>query len=157
MKLPIPACFLFLIVGFIPLVAESQSLNKYCYSSFHTTGSNDSVLVAGGQVSSGFGVNPKYYTGYYPLQHTMMSIDETSWPGIQVFPNPFTDVVNVVFDTDPSQDATIQVINLQGQLMIERSALGDSAINAEWFSPGIYLLVLTENGVPVETHKLVKY
>ncbi len=91
-------------------------------------------------------------TGSFTLSALLQS-------GIQVFPNPAVDYVDVVLTNQvPSGPYRINVYNLQGKLLSSDFVLfqeGRSRINLSSLSPGMYLLFVY-NGRQIEIVKIVK-
>lgn len=76
------------------------------------------------------------------------------------YPNPTSAGTPVVMEFQPSQstERVITVTNLNGAIMmssIVESGVSQVAIPTATFTPGIYMFSLTENGMPVETCKII--
>lgn len=76
--------------------------------------------------------------------------------GIQLFPNPVKEQVTVSL-TQKANDATIRIMNVTGQIVMEKSKLtGDRfVLSVGDFAAGAYLVELTENGKTARV-KLIK-
>lgn len=98
--------------------------------------------------------------GWLPIEEFNIKIDEnaivsTEEPDIQqdflLYPNPATDLINVVFTRGVEKEYEIQVHNIQGQLM-QRTAYQqleqDLQINASSWPAGVYFIsVRTDSGI----------
>lgn len=76
-------------------------------------------------------------------------IGENSDKGIKIYPNPATEMVNLISD---SQIISIQLFNYTGQIVLEKKVNGNSCqLNTSEFNSGIYSMRLeTEGGIVVK-------
>ncbi|MBL7940379.1 MAG: T9SS type A sorting domain-containing protein [Flavobacteriales bacterium] len=74
-----------------------------------------------------------------------------------VIPNPFTDQVQILFSTVLTPDHWIELVDLNGRVLRSiRGAGSDRVILDRAALPtGLYTLRISQNGVPVETQRLV--
>jgi subtilisin-like proprotein convertase family protein len=98
--------------------------------------------------------------GWIPTQTFSIQIDEDATVGtfdqsldqtLKIFPNPASDVLNVAFGQAVEGPVTLQLVNLQGQILIQQafnSVSGTVDLNVSQLPKGIYLLsVQTEKGI----------
>lgn len=75
---------------------------------------------------------------------------------LSVYPNPATDYVKVVLDSDAP--STIEIINLNGQVVAQSTAqstgLQSATISTEALVPGMYIVKVTSNGA-TQTERLI--
>ena len=77
---------------------------------------------------------------------TSTSISDPQAQGFKVYPNPASDRISVSFE---GKAATIRVLNLAGQVMLEQShdnASGQTHINISSLKPGTYILQIIAEG-----------
>lgn len=83
----------------------------------------------------------------------LSSIDESNVFSGEVFPNPFTDIVNINF---PGQEYNLKIIDMQGKVIFNAEVNTDSfSVDMSGHSPGMYLLQIS-TGEDVFTTKLFK-
>jgi hypothetical protein len=80
-----------------------------------------------------------------------LQITEDSISKYKIFPNPFSDVINIIGIKDA---ARYSIYTMEGKL-IKNQHLQNSQINLGEFSKGIYFLQLLSNGKK-ETHRIIK-
>ncbi len=87
------------------------------------------------------------------VEEGFLSVDDVSESIFSVYPNPVNDLLHI---TTPVNDYTIEIYNLQGQL-IKNSSInsGPQTIDYSNFSEGIYLMKLTSENI-TKTFKIVK-
>jgi hypothetical protein len=82
---------------------------------------------------------------------------------VYVYPNPVTDLLKIDFDSEMGKPVTVQVIDLQGQVLITKEQLAvygkkTMELNVGSLANGIYLVKTSENGINHNTAKvLVKH
>ena len=70
-----------------------------------------------------------------------------------IWPNPMTDILNINIKEDGI--ATIEIFNINGQVIKSQIIKNNQTINVEELQPGAYLLRIEQNGKR-ELHKLIK-
>jgi hypothetical protein len=136
----------------------AQIVDRSTFSVFQPIGTNDTLLIAGGQIMSGESDEPQVLHGYYPLNYTLLSVNELVLNDqISIFPNPF---IESFFVTIQNQDFTlinIDVLSMNGQLLRSfQSANQQIEIDMSGFASGVYhVRVRTENQV-IANNKIVK-
>lgn len=80
----------------------------------------------------------------YPVSNEELA----DWNGIEIFPNPATDIINVSFDFNKKRDISIHVVNMIGQVVLTQNrtdlARGTFTLNVADLPEGIYLVQLTD-------------
>jgi len=120
---------------------------------------------------------PLYGTAYYQLKQTdfdgqyeyfkpiavELSIGEDKMLDIKnIGPNPFSNVVNVQYTTVRSATVEINIVNSSGQSVYSNSLMAHAGYNEFQYtegsrlSPDVYLLTISQHGVPSKTVRLVK-
>ncbi|MGB0884844.1 MAG: T9SS type A sorting domain-containing protein, partial [Chitinophagales bacterium] len=71
--------------------------------------------------------------------------------GINVFPNPVSDVLNISFELNSAQDAVVELVSIDGRIVSSVSSnnttVVNEAINTSKLSTGMYILnVTTDEG-----------
>ena len=87
-------------------------------------------------------------------------ISSTEAPQVQklkLWPNPVTDILNIEFLPVSTSEISIQLIQLNGQLLMEQTMLETSSFswNVAALKPGMYLLKIIK-GEEVEIHRFIK-
>lgn len=84
-------------------------------------------------------------------KNTLQSTFETS-----IYPNPTDNVLNVRFDESEGQEFQIQLYNLQGQLMVERTSANDNVVTLDVANlpAGIYLVKIADD-YQTKTQKVI--
>jgi photosystem II stability/assembly factor-like uncharacterized protein len=81
---------------------------------------------------------------------------------IQVFPNPFSNRINIAFPSEHFQDITIKLISQKGQTLYENemeSIKNERLIEVKslnFISPGIYQIVIQSNGSIIDSKTIIK-
>jgi hypothetical protein len=77
------------------------------------------------------------------VDNALVGIPENRNSGltVKVYPNPVTDVLNVVVDGENSEGAEISLVDGMGKVYRP-----GKSINLESFNPGLYLLIVESNG-----------
>lgn len=75
---------------------------------------------------------------------------------ISIYPNPFKDNLNIEFDSASSDQTSVKIYNVGGQLVKTASLSENKTINCSELQSGIYLLKII-NGQQVFNSKVVKY
>ncbi len=83
---------------------------------------------------------------------TTIAINEIDFTnGINVFPNPVSDVLNISFELNSAQDAVVELVSIDGRIVSSVSSnnttVVNEAINTSKLSTGMYILnVTTDEG-----------
>jgi endonuclease I len=84
---------------------------------------------------------------------TLETSDRTRYStDIQVFPNPFEELIRVA---GPTEGLSIKVCDSMGREVFSASEIGSGISTSGWQS-GVYIVLLCKNGQPVKTVKLIK-
>ena len=78
------------------------------------------------------------------VENTLTSIPDNGNAGfsVSVYPNPVTDVLNVVVSGENSDDVILSLVDGMGKVYSRLSR----SIDLESFRPGLYLLIAESNG-----------
>lgn len=108
--------------------------------------------------------NDLYFTAHFTdngrelwrLSDSGTAIEEADiLQGMEVFPNPFTDVIYVEMES-PVFEVEIEVLTLPGQVVYRQSHVGGRTIPVRWEgTPGVYLLHVMADGESI-TRKIVR-
>ncbi len=71
---------------------------------------------------------------------------------IKIYPNPVTDAFHI---TGIAENANLQIINLNGQVVMSKQVTDNELISAGTLVQGLYIVKLTSNGIVME-RKLIK-
>ena len=76
---------------------------------------------------------------------------------VQVYPNPFTGLIQILVEERPLEQAAIRIVNMMGQAVVEKNGVSGShySVDMEGFPAGIYFLEITQAD-KTERVKLVK-
>lgn len=96
--------------------------------------------------------------GGFVVYVNTLGIKEINETQFTLFPNPATDEINILFETDRVKNLTIKIYDITGKLELTRNtkSFGKTAINTKDFSPGIYILSIEDDLGEVVTKKWVK-
>ncbi len=86
-----------------------------------------------------------YYYGYETYKKTdLLSIREVTFEehGLNIFPNPTSDFINVEFKNQSPKDATISILDQLGRVVNNQNIGQKSKIDMSMLPPGIYFLHL---------------
>lgn len=78
-----------------------------------------------------------------------LSIEETAFNALKVYPNPATDVVNLEGDGDVLAGAEVDVYDMNGKLVMSEklnNSMGQSKLDISRLNTGIYVLTISKNG-----------
>ncbi|NOQ73577.1 MAG: T9SS type A sorting domain-containing protein [Crocinitomix sp.] len=145
-------------LSLLTLTVSGQTVERTTFAVFSSITPNDSLLVAAGQIMSGESESPLVEHGYYPLSHTLLSIDEPEdIESYSIYPNPFSQSFQVNWANSSAQTITIEIYSINGSL-IERIKTSDAQviIHTENWERGLYFVRgLTEQGT-VFNEKVIK-
>ena len=91
-------------------------------------------------------------TVYYTVDWIKTSVEEIGVDYLRIYPNPSQDIFNIEFTSLRSQDVTVRVYNVIGELQIREDLTdftGDykKVINLNQYEKGVYMLeIVTDNG-----------
>ncbi len=76
---------------------------------------------------------------------------------IRIFPNPCQDVLHISLEDPYKFPLTLNLLDIHGKIVKKKTLLHDTApINLQDISPGVYLVVLTNNSQIIYQQKIVK-
>lgn len=150
-------CFLVFLLIFSE-GSKAQIIDRSTFSVFQPIGDNDTLLLAGGQIMTGESTEPTILHGYYPLNYTLLSVNEVDFNDeISIFPNPFVESFVINLQNQDYSMITIEILSMNGQLLTSfQSTNQQIEIDLIGYSSGVYhVRVSTENQVITNT-KIVK-
>jgi hypothetical protein len=150
-------CFLVFLLIFSE-GSKAQIIDRSTFSVFQPIGDNDTLLLAGGQIMTGESTEPTILHGYYPLNYTLLSVNEVDFNDeISIFPNPFVESFVINLQNQDYSMITIEILSMNGQLLTSfQSTNQQIEIDLIGYSSGVYhVRVSTENQVIANT-KIVK-
>jgi hypothetical protein len=150
-------CFLVFLLIFSE-GSKAQIIDRSTFSVFQPIGDNDTLLLAGGQIMTGESTEPTILHGYYPLNYTLLSVNEVDFSNeISIFPNPFVESFVINLQNQDYSMITIEILSMNGQLLTSfQSTNQQIEIDLIGYSSGVYhVRVSTENQVIANT-KIVK-
>lgn len=150
-------CFLVFLLIFSE-GSKAQIIDRSTFSVFQPIGDNDTLLLAGGQIMTGKSTEPTILHGYYPLNYTLLSVNEVDFNDeISIFPNPFVESFVINLQNQDYSMITIEILSMNGQLLTSfQSTNQQIEIDLIGYSSGVYhVRVSTENQVIANT-KIVK-
>ncbi len=122
------------------------------------------------QMSSSLASDPDYEMGYGIPNYAMATIilsgfnpDLVSNPNeIEVFPNPFSDRINIVYNSQDTQSVSVRIFDIAGKLVFERRDIRRkyglnyfAANHLQDLQKGMYILKIQAEG-NIATKKLLK-
>lgn len=136
--------------------AYGQGIEKWTFSSFSSITVNDSLNIVAGQVVSGEESDPKVYHGYYPLMHSLLTVDENDNPEIKIFPNPFESSITLSGENIPD-GAIVRINSIDGKEFLRFEFEENSIIqNLDFMESGMYILSIEQANSVLFIEKLVK-
>jgi hypothetical protein len=75
--------------------------------------------------------------------------------GVSVFPNPFTDEINVSFKNEGNLRIVLYRDN--GQLILDKQLEKSGLINSQFLTPGVYIVVIYSDNQKLYGTKIAKY
>jgi len=72
----------------------------------------------------------------------------------KLFPNP-TDDLFYIENENVSTNYNVQIIDLNGRLVIQKTVRNNEAVDVYLLTPGMYMVTVTTNGTPPKTRKLI--
>jgi hypothetical protein len=97
--------------------------------------------------------------GYvYDLDILLSTGSEILAEEVKIYPNPVTNTLHIKAEINTSSPATLSIYDLNGRLVQSIfQGLNGNSISVSHLTPGIYTLILKENGVVIGTKKFVKF
>lgn len=87
----------------------------------------------------------------FKITKTTLNVADANKNGVQVFPNPVKDVLNV---SNVALSSTYEIFNAAGQL-VSKGSLGSGAVAVNKLSKGVYFITVSDQGTTSKT-KFVK-
>ncbi|MCC7452862.1 MAG: T9SS type A sorting domain-containing protein [Crocinitomix sp.] len=150
-------CFLVFLLIFSE-GSIAQIVDRSTFSVFQPIGVNDTLLLAGGQIMTGESTEPTILHGYYPLNYSLLSVDEVDFNDeISIFPNPFVESFVINLQNQDYSMVTIEILSMNGQVLSTfQSSNQQIDVDLTGVASGVYhVRVSTENQVIANT-KVVK-
>lgn len=150
-------CFLVFLLIFSE-GSTAQIVDRSTFSVFQPIGVNDTLLLAGGQIMTGESTEPTILHGYYPLNYTLLSVDEVDFNDeISIFPNPFVESFVINLQNQDYSMITVEILSMNGQVLRSfQSSNQQIDVDLTGVASGVYhVRVITENQVIANT-KIVK-
>lgn len=135
-----PSVLLLISLSFSLSEAYAQSVMQSHYAVFSSISTNDSLAIAGGQILTKIGEDPLVFHGYYPLNQSLLSVEEVLSAGdFAVFPNPMRDIFTLQLPPDSHEPYVIDVYGIDGKF-IQSVRTSDSIIQIDMSTcaTGIY-------------------
>ena len=86
---------------------------------------------------------------------TISNVQDSDIPEFKLYPNPVINSFSI--ETNNQENYNFQLINSQGQIVLENEVLGSKVYNIEWIAKGNYFIrIFNEDKVVVKTSKLIK-
>ena len=148
-----------LLLSILTLSAlHAQSVERNSYAVFSPIAPNDTLLLAGGQIMTGESESPLINHGYYPLNYTLLTINENELTdAYSIYPNPFSNAFLITWTNPEFLVITVEVYSVNGALL-ERINTSESHIEIlaeKWASGLYYVRGITTQGT-VFNEKLIK-
>jgi len=148
-----------LIIILIGSESKAQSVLRNNFSVFNPIDSNDSLLIAGGQILTKIGESPTIQHGYYPLSQSLLSLNEKSIDLIfSVYPNPFINSFTLAWTNVEQNLIEIEVYGIDGQFIYRFENISESTYEVDMskLSVGIYFIKVVYNTEVIYSQKLIK-
>ena len=150
-------------IVFILAFAGLQAQDVITATGGYATGSSGSVSYSVGQVfyQTKTGSKGKMYEGVQ--QPYTISVVQTTTEAkeinlsILVYPNPATDILNLVVDNYDGENMSYQVSDIQGKMLQKVRITGSKTnINMRQFSPSTYIVNLMKDNHLIKSFKIIK-
>lgn len=147
--------FIFLVTG---VNTVAQSVQRYNFSVFNVLDSNDSLLIAGGQILTESVGDPNVEHGYYPLNQSLLSIEDFPIGAeFTVYPNPCSDRFTIRWSQVYPENLTIQLYTLDGKLLQNHYSNSTSCeLQCIDLADGIYFVKILSTSGTIYSQKLIK-
>ena len=92
---------------------------------------------------------------------TTVGSQELNISSVGTYPNPASDVLNIVFDQKNADESKVDMYNLSGVLILSRTIQGNTGLNTlklnvDHYASGLYMVNVSSQGGSVVTKVLVK-
>jgi hypothetical protein len=147
-------CLLFLYSSAL----HGQTVQRSIYGVFSSVTFNDSLLLAGGQILTGKSLSPLIEHGYYPLNGSFLSIDQTEgfWH-FSLYPNPTQSLIMVERSDEVNDLLVLQIYTVDGKIIRTYTMnTGRLQLDLSDLSAGMYQLIISDDGEKVFMQKFVK-
>lgn len=147
-------CFFFLYSS----VLHGQTVQRSTYGVFSSDTLNDTLLIAGGQILTGKSSSPLIEHGYYPLNGSLLNLDnvEGIWH-FSLYPNPTQSLIMVERSDEVNDPLILQIYTVDGKFIRTYTVnTARSQFDLSDLSAGMYQLMIIDNGEKVFVQKFVK-
>tara|TARA_B100000809_G_C14834531_1_gene422338 strand:+ start:266 stop:631 length:366 start_codon:yes stop_codon:yes gene_type:complete len=118
---------------------------------------NDTLQLAAGQILTIESNSPKILHGYYPLNHSLLSLTEIGFSEISIYPNPFSQKITLTILKNNSFIKSISIYDLNGKLVLEKEYNSNTInVNLNQYNNGIYFVKIIDNNGNVTAQKIIK-
>ena len=150
-------CFILFLLVFSQ-GTTAQIVDRSTFSVFQPIGVNDTLLMAGGQIISGESSEPSIVHGYYPLNYTLLSVNEVAVDDeISFFPNPFTQSFVIHLNNQDYSMITIEILAMNGQLVTTLQSTNQQIeVDLSTVENGVYHVRLTSENQVIAHNNIVK-
>ncbi len=100
--------------------------------------------------------SPEYGKELFVLDYETVSTKDISDANFSVFPNPFKDNLMLSFDENLYTEFQVEILNLEGKLVIQSTVRNNQEIKVSSLLSGTYIVNL-KNGDKVLSKKVIKY
>ncbi len=98
----------------------------------------------------------KIYTAGKEEYSSIVKVQQSENKGLNVSPNPATDVINISFNNSNREKITVRVINAEGKVVIESTTTNDFIhFDISNLPAGIYVAQAVKAGQATDTHKFI--
>ncbi len=157
MKIITSKILLLLLIFSIHSVSNSQTVLRSTISVFHSNMNNDTLQLAAGQILTIESNSPKILHGYYPLNHSLLSLTEIGFSEISIYPNPFSQKITLTILKNNSFIKSISIYDLNGKLVLEKEYNSNTInVNLNQYNNGIYFVKIIDNNGNVTAQKIIK-
>lgn len=150
-------CFLVFLLVFSE-GSTAQIVDRSIFSVFQPIGVNDTLLLAGGQIMTGESTEPTILHGYYPLNYTLLSVNEVDFNDeISIFPNPFVESFVINLQNQDYSMITIEILSMNGQVLTTfHSSNQQIDIDLTGYASGVYHVRVSSENQVIANNKIVK-
>lgn len=118
---------------------------------------NDSLQLAAGQILTIESNSPKILHGYYPLNYSLLSLNEIGFTEILIYPNPFSQKITLTILKNNTVIKSISIYNLNGKLVHKEEYNSNTInVNLNQYNNGIYFVRIIDNNGNVTVQKIIK-
>jgi hypothetical protein len=158
-----PQTFLILFITCISFVSNSYAQESVVVSGGNASGTGGSSSYSIGQIvyTSLPGIKECILQGIQqPYEITTLGNDE--FTGINLvmtaYPNPTTDILNLVVVNDKLNDLSYNLFDINGKLISENSKItsSETSVSMQKLNQGIYFLAINDHNKTIKTFKIIK-